>query len=259
MPDGILGEAYVALGRGDNGPLLALLGDTFEWVEPELQGYPLAGVHRGPDAVAGVLAQLEKLLDGFALEAHEVAEAGERETVTGVMRGRPAGGEDEWELPFAHVWEVAEDDSYLRVRTYFDRSRLTLAAARRQLAEVADDLLEQAAEIRRQWAQLGDAVRGDGEPAKPARERPADGDDDAEPALAVSASARLAAVDMAHEGATRQEVEAHLRDELHVEDPAPLLDEVFAENAAPVPETLEERAAEVEARRLSRLFARNRG
>ena len=106
MPDGILGTAYEALGRGDSGPLLALLDARFEWVEPELPGYPLAGVHRGPDGVRGLLEQLATLFADFALEAHEVAEAGERETVAGVMRGRPSGADEEWELPFAHVWEV---------------------------------------------------------------------------------------------------------------------------------------------------------
>src|SRR3954447_12035470 len=171
MPDGILGTAYQALGTGDNRPLLALLDSRFEWVEPELAGYPLAGVHRGPEGVAAVLRRLETLLEGFALEAHEVAEAGERETVTGVIRGRPGGADEDWELPFAHVWEVGEDARFVRVRTYFDRSRLTLAASRRQLAGVADDLIEQAAEIRRQWGRLAEAMRaGGGDDAAPEEE-----------------------------------------------------------------------------------------
>ena len=260
MPDGILGTAYQALGTGDSRPLLALLDSRFEWVEPELPGYPLSGVHRGPDGVAGLLGQLESLLDGFALEAHEVAEAGERETVTGVIRGRPRGADEDWELPFAHVWEVAEDDSFVRVRTYFDRSRLTLAAARRQLAEVTDDLLEQAAEIRRQWAKLGEAARAEeGDTADGAAESDPSGGD-APSSAAGTASARLAAVDMAQDGATRAEVESFLRDEHGLEDPAAILDEVFGAPVAARPgETVEERAARIEATGLSRLFARNRG
>jgi ketosteroid isomerase-like protein len=247
VPAGVLGTAYEALGRGDNGPLLALIEADFEWVEPELAGYPLAGVHQGPDGVGAVLTRLATLLDGLVIEAHEVAEAGERETVTGVMRGRPSGAEEEWELPFAHVWELDERDRLVRVRAYFDRSRLTLAAARRQLAEVADDLLEQAAEIRREWARLGDALRS------------ADVDQpDDEPVPSGSANARLAAVDMAQDGAGRDEVEVFLRTELHVEEPAAILDEVFGPPGASSA-TLDERAAAIEATRLSRLFARNRG
>src|SRR4051794_41454827 len=92
MPGGNLGTAYEALLRGDSGPLLALLESGFEWVEPELAGYPLAGVHCGPDGVADVLKRLEELFDGFVLEAHEVAEAGGRGTGDGGVRGRPGGG-----------------------------------------------------------------------------------------------------------------------------------------------------------------------
>jgi ketosteroid isomerase-like protein len=261
MPDGILGTAYEALGRGDSGPLLALLDSRFEWVEPELAGYPLSGVHRGPEGTRAVLTGLEALFSDFALDAHEVAEAGERETVTGVIRGRPGGGDELWELPFAHVWEVAEDDRYVRVRTYFDRSRLTVAAARRQLAEVAGDLLEQAAEIRRQWTRLGEELGG-GPAAGREGDETGDGASEADSSAVASAgaSARLAAVDMAEEGADREEVEAMLRDDLGVDDPAPILDEVFGvPGSEPEPAALrQQRAAIVDATRLSRLFARNR-
>jgi ketosteroid isomerase-like protein len=261
VPGGILGTAYESLGRGDSGPLLQLIGPDFEWVEPELAGYPLAGVHRGPDGAGSVLTRLAGMLAGLVFEAHEVAEAGERETVTGVLRGRPAGTDEEWELPFAHVWELDEEGELLRVRAYFDRSRLTLAATRRQLADVADDLIEQAAEIRRQWAKLGDALRAAG--VEPPDEALAALSEDDEPAVAVaagSASARLAAVDMAQEGASRDEVDAFLREELSVTDPTPILDEVFGAAPPESPEeTLGEAEATLEARRLSRLFARNRG
>jgi ketosteroid isomerase-like protein len=248
MPGGILDTAYEALGAGDSGPLVGLLGDEFEWVEPELAGYPLSGAHRGPDGVAAAFARLGELLEGLVVYADEVVDAGSRVTVTGVMRGRPAGTAEDWALPFAHVW-VLDGDTPVRMRAYFDRSRLTVAGARSDLAEVADDLLEQAAEIRRQWARLGDALRAAG------LEADAGGDDAPAPA-AGSASARLAAVDMAEDGATREEVEAYLREELGVDEPAPILDEVFGVDARA---TLDERAAELEATRLSRLFARNRG
>src|SRR4051794_3359034 len=251
MPGGVLGTAYEALGRGDSGPLLELIDADFEWVEPELAGSPLAGTHQGPDGVDAVLTRLATLLDDLVIEAHEVAEAGERETVTGVMRGRPSGADEDWELPFAHVWEVDADDRLVRVRADFDRSRLTVAAARRQLAAVADDLLEQAAEIRRQWAGLGDALRAAGVD-----------DDGGNSARAGGASVRLAAVDMAQDGATRGEVDAFLRGELAIEEPEPILDEIFGRAAEPgegPAAGLDERAAALEATRLSRLFARNRG
>jgi ketosteroid isomerase-like protein len=228
-----------------------MLEPSFEWVEPELAGYPLAGVHRGRDGVAALIERLEELLDGLTIEWSELADAGSRVTVTGVMRGRPRGADADWELPFAHVWEI-EDGSVVRVRAFFDRSRLTLAAARRELADVADDLLAQAGQIRAQWARLGEALRDAG------LEAPAEASEAEGARGTSSASARLAAVDMAQDGASREEVEAYLRDELGIDDPAPILDEVFGPADAPEA-VLEERAAALEATRLSRLFARNRG
>jgi ketosteroid isomerase-like protein len=253
LPDWTLGTAYEALGRGDKSPLLALLSEEFEWIEPELPGYPLSGTHRGALAIrTHVLEGMERLLDGLAIEGEEMVEAGSRVVVTGVIRGRPAGGDEQWELPFAHVWEVERGGRPLRVHTYFDRSRLTLAAARGQLSAVADDLLEQAAEIRRQWAKLADTLRAAG--------LDEEGEKTEQTASAHHASsARLAAVDMAQDGSSREDVEAYLRDELGVEDPEGILDEVFGQPEVETsPEALDEHAAELEAKRLSRLFARNR-
>lgn len=247
--------AYGALESGDAGPLLALIGDAFEWVEPDLPGYPLSGTHRGPAGVRrGVLDPLAELLEGLAWRVEDRIDGGERVVVTGTMSGRPVGvGDARWELRFAHVWEL-QDGEPVRVSAYFDRSRLALAATRRELAEVADDLLEQAAEIRRQWARLGDALRVTGVEA--------DGEHEDAPAdtvvvadAPVAASVRLMAVDIAHDGSTREEVEAYLVDEMGVEDPVPILDEVFGPPATP---EAEQRAAALEATRLSRLFARNR-
>jgi ketosteroid isomerase-like protein len=256
VPEGILRGGYEALVRGDAGPLLALLPPEFEWTEPELAGYPLSGVHRGPEGLAGgMLAPLAELLEGLTIELREVVATEDREVVIGVMRGHPAGSPSEWELPFAHVWEVA-GGTPVRATGYFDRSRLTLAASRRQLADVAEDLLEQAAEIRLQWGRLGDALRAAG----------VEGDDEAagldERAQGV-ASALLAAVDMAHDGSTREEVATYLREELGVEDAeaGTILDQTFDPETGDPHEDLPVAtgAGGDEASRLARLFARNRG
>lgn len=224
MPEGLLRSGYEALGRGDANPLLELIPDEFEWVEPELPGYPLSGVHRGSAGFAsGVLEPLAELLEGLTFSLSEVIATGDREVVTGVMRGRPAGAADgEWELPFAHVWSFA-DGVPVAGAAYFDRSRLTLAASRRQLADVADELLEQAGEIRLQWSRLGDALRAAGVDAADVASHDSE---DAAPAVGT-ASARLVAVDMAQEGSTREEVDAYLREELGVEDTEAILDEAF--------------------------------
>jgi ketosteroid isomerase-like protein len=257
VPEGILRSRYEALGRGDAAPLLDLLPRDFEWVEPELAGYPLGGVHRGPDGfAAGVLTPMAELLEGLTFELVGVVEAGDREVVTGIMRGTPPGGE-EWELPFAHIWEL-RDGAPVRAVGYFDRSRLTLAASRRQLAEVADELLDQAAEIRLQWSRLGDALRSAGVEAS--EEPGQDADDEDDEAAGGVASARLVAVDMAQDGSSREEVDAYLRQELGVEDTEAILDEAFETAAEPPAEhPLEERPGGLEASRRARLWARNRG
>ena len=254
MADGLLSGAYEALGRGDAGPLLGLLGDDFEWDEPVAPGYPLGGVHRGAEGfTTGVLAPLAELLEGLTFSVSSVVVGSDAEVVCGVMRGIPAGAEEEWELPFAHVWSLV-DGVPVRGVAYFDRSRLTLAASRRQLADVADELLDQAAEIRRQWSRLGDALRAAGVEA---------GDDaDLMPVEEPAGSARLVAVDMASEGSTREEVDQYLREELGVDDPEPLLAEVFDGASAAAPDApggaVEPRPGSLDPSRLTKLFARNR-
>jgi ketosteroid isomerase-like protein len=258
VPDGVLSSGYEALERGDAAPLLDLLGPDFEWEEPELPGYPLAGVHRGAEGLAtGVLAPLAELLDGLTFSVESVIVAGSQEVVTGVMRGRPAGSAADWELPFAHVWAVAGDGSVVRGTGYFDRSRLTLAASRRQLADVADELLDQAAEIRLQWSRLGDALRAAGVEAPEGGSASGEEVPDEVADPAGVASVRLVAVDMAQDGASRDEVDAYLREELGVEDTATILDETFP---SPVERTSPEgEPGALDSTRLTRLFARNRG
>lgn len=260
MPDGILRRGYEALGRGDAGPLLDLLPDGFEWVEPELPGYALGGAHHGAEGFAtGVLAPLAELLDGLTFELEEVVETPGREVATGVMRGHPAGsGGEEWELPFAHVWELREG-VFVSARGYFDRSRLTLAAGRRQLADVADELLDQAAEIRQQWSRLGDALRAAGVEATVEDDEGAE-DAETDAGAVGAASARLVAVDMAQEGSSRSEVDAYLREELDLEDTDAILDEAFGRDADELGDPpLEQRPGALDPSRLTRLFARNRG
>jgi ketosteroid isomerase-like protein len=236
-----------------------MLPPEFEWREPALAGYPLSGVHRGATGMAkGFLAPLAELLDGLTFDLGEVVADWDREVVTGVMRGRPAGSSVQWELPFAHVWELASGVP-VSATGYFDRSRLTLAGNRRQLAELADDLLDQAAEIRVQWSRLGDALRAAGVEAAEGEPSSGDGDDDSpapEETADGPANARLVAVDMAHEGSTRDEVEAYLRDELEIADTDAVLDEVFDPSGEPQPDLPVEEASG--AARLSRIFARNR-
>jgi hypothetical protein len=234
--------AYKELATGNRRALLELIDEQFEWVEPDLPGYPLSGTHRG---VAGVEEGVLAALEGLTWAVDEEIAVGDRVVITGTL--------SRWGLRFAHVWELDRGHP-VRVTAYFDRSRLALAATRRELADTADDLLEQAAELRRQWSRLGDALRAAGPDTAVDEGGSAEGGEhgDDEPA---SASVRLVAVDLAQEGSTREEVEAYLVEELGVEDPDPILDEVFG---VPVTAGSEQRAAALDVTRRSRLFARNR-
>jgi hypothetical protein len=151
----------------------------------------------------------------------------------------------------------------VRAVGYFDRSRLTLAADRRQLADVADELLDQAAEIRGQWDRLGDALRAAGVEVGDDAGDVAAEDDSADDDMAGApgvASARLVAVDMAQEGSSREEVDAYLRDELGVEDTEAILDEAFDPEAGAHGDLPPGgRPGALDPSRLSRLFVRNRG
>src|SRR4051794_41888367 len=73
---------------------------------------------------------MERLLSGLTIEGEEMVEAGSRVVVTGVIRGRPVGVDEDWELPFSHVWEVGRGGRPLRVRPYFYRPRPTPPAPR---------------------------------------------------------------------------------------------------------------------------------
>ena len=107
LPDGGLASAYEALGRGDSGPLLGLLEPGFEWIEPEVPGYPLSGIHHGAEGLGGVLDRLQVMFEDLAIGADEVLESGDRVVAVGKLHGRPPGAGSDWVLPFAHVWAVS--------------------------------------------------------------------------------------------------------------------------------------------------------
>ncbi len=100
-----------------------------------------------------------------------------------------------------------------------------------ELADLADELLRQAADVRRQWTELGETLGVEPAPAPrpataPAQDEQADGQrwPNADPA-------RLVALDMMLSGRSREEVDEYLRATFGDEvDPA-ILDEIFSEPA----------------------------
>ena len=90
-----------------------------------------------------------------------------------------------------------------------------------ELTSLADELLDQAAEVRRQWAEIAEAVGA----------QPAGVTDDggAEGPAAEADPVRLVALDMMLAGSTRDEVREHLRETFGEADREAVLDEVFTQ------------------------------
>jgi hypothetical protein len=92
----------------------------------------------------------------------------------------------------------------------------------RALANLADDLLEQAATMRRQWTELAEAVGLEGaDRTAPSGTNGASGGD--------AERMRLVALDMVLSGASRDEVAEHLHRVFATGDVDGVVDQVFAE------------------------------
>jgi hypothetical protein len=97
----------------------------------------------------------------------------------------------------------------------------------RELSELADELLEQATEIRRQWGELAEVLGADLD----AGTRGARGSRFVRKGSETAETMRLVAIDMLLSGHGRTEIGAYLRDAFSAEDVRPVLDEVFADFA----------------------------
>ena len=94
-----------------------------------------------------------------------------------------------------------------------------------ELADLANDLLQQATEMRRQWAELAEAIGREGDLSLDSGAvAPSTGDPSTD-------QARLVALDMMLSGRTRDETAEHLRRTFAGQDFSGLLDEVFAEDS----------------------------
>ncbi len=99
----------------------------------------------------------------------------------------------------------------------------------RLASELADALTTQAARVKRQCTQLEDTLAGLGDlpeaiaaaPAAPSTSTPAT---DAAP---EESPARLVAMEMAIQGATREQIESYLRNNLNISDAQPIVDDVL--------------------------------
>ncbi|HEX8082732.1 MAG TPA: hypothetical protein VF529_00480 [Solirubrobacteraceae bacterium] len=98
-----------------------------------------------------------------------------------------------------------------------------------ELAALADELLSQATDVRRQWAELGEALGLEPAP-QPQANRP---EPPAEPpgGWPEADPVRLVALDMMLAGRSREEVREYLRATFGKDVGADVLDEIFTEGA----------------------------
>ena len=90
-----------------------------------------------------------------------------------------------------------------------------------ELSALADDLLEQATEIRRQWAELGETLGLESPEPAPVPERREEGGD--------ADAVRLVALDMMLSGRSRDEVREYLQATFGEGDREQGLDDVFSQ------------------------------
>jgi len=122
-------DGYEALGRGDLAPLVALLHEDIEWIEPD--GAPGvgamtagSGVYRGRDDVLGrMFGRLPTIWDDFAVHPERYLDAGDHVVVLGELRARVPGTGTPAAAPFAHVWRL-EDGRAVWWRCYEDTALL---------------------------------------------------------------------------------------------------------------------------------------
>lgn len=102
---GVIEQLYAAFAAGDGAKLGEILADT-HWVEAE--GMPYGGTYRGfGEIAANVFGPITSDVDGFSARPDEIIAAGDdRVLALGHYRGRGASGEVD--VPFAHLWTVAD-------------------------------------------------------------------------------------------------------------------------------------------------------
>ena len=98
-----------------------------------------------------------------------------------------------------------------------------------ELAALADELLHQATDVRRQWAELGEALGLEPAPQPQAQGGAGGAEGVAQPAWPEADPVRLVALDMMLAGRSREDVREYLRATFGKDVGSDVLDEIFSE------------------------------
>jgi uncharacterized protein len=122
-------DAYDALGRGEPGPLVALLHADIEWIEPD--GAPGvgamtrgSGVYRGRDDVLNrMFGRLPSIWNDFGVHPEAYLDAADHVVVLGEVRASVPDSGAPAAAPFAHIWRF-DGDQAVWWRCYKDTALL---------------------------------------------------------------------------------------------------------------------------------------
>jgi ketosteroid isomerase-like protein len=116
-------RAYDAFNRGDIDTVMDILEPNVEWHEPEVEGIPFAGTHRGSQQVAeNVFQPALEHYENFQVVPEEFLDAGERVVALGRFKGSAKATGRTLDAPFAHVWALRNGKA-VSFRNYTDTAQ----------------------------------------------------------------------------------------------------------------------------------------
>jgi len=119
-------EFFAAIGSGDKQRVLALVAEDIEWIIPG-EDWPLAGTHRGHNALENVLQKASAEIEVTYPKPPEFIAQGDRVLVVGVATGKIKATnktfEDHW------VFDITVRNGKLtNIREYIDTQALARAS-----------------------------------------------------------------------------------------------------------------------------------
>lgn len=105
---------YEAFERGDVPAILGAMDPDIVWDIPQAPGYPLGGIHRGPQGIASEFFSLiPSYYQEFAATAQHMLDDGDLVIVLGEYRGRGKAHGTPFQVPVAHVYTF-RDGKWIR-------------------------------------------------------------------------------------------------------------------------------------------------
>lgn len=118
---------YEAFERGNIPAILGAMDPDIVWEIPQSPGYPLGGIHRGPQEIASeFFGVIPSYYLEFAAIPEYVVDDGDRVIVLGEYHGKGRASETAFRVPVTHDYDF-RDGKWIRFQEYTDTG--TIAAA----------------------------------------------------------------------------------------------------------------------------------